>query len=284
MRTSPPLAIRWTVGAVSRLGFEALRLSLWGAWRTFGPDAAYVVCVNTVPLARARQLTGPVPEAIEWRDVTRALWPEIAPFLDGGMAQGVGWKFAPLRLFPDRHCLMLDNDVILWGLPAAVAAWLDAPDDCVLAEDVAASYGRFAARCGPAPRNTDLRGLPPGLDYGAALLAELRADPRLLGSAFDEQGLQVAATRARRPPLVVALDEVTICSPFRQLYLGRCGAHFVGLNVRRLPPQLGGDAAGRALRRHWERQRPYLYDHVGLAPPEAKPRRDVRGAPLDRDL
>ncbi|HEY3354356.1 MAG TPA: hypothetical protein VGQ83_13975 [Polyangia bacterium] len=276
------LGIRWTAGAVSRSGFEALRLSIWGAWRLFGAGAEYVVCVNSIPVERARRLTGAVPDAVRWRDVTHELSPLIAPFLDADMAQGVGWKFAPLRLFPDRHCLALDNDVILWERPAALDAWLASGADCLVAEDVAASYGRFAARCGRDPRNTGIRGLPPGFDLGAALLAELRGDARTLASELDEQGLQVAALSRRRPPLCVTLDEVTICSPVRQLYLGRCGAHFVGLNVRRLPPQLGGDAALRELRAHWRHQRPYLYEHVGLPLPAATPAGDLRDA--DRDL
>ena len=40
-----PVGIRWTIGNVSTRGFEALRLSIWGAWKAFGPDAIYVVCV-----------------------------------------------------------------------------------------------------------------------------------------------------------------------------------------------------------------------------------------------
>ena len=42
-----PLAVRWTIGDVNPAGFEALRLSIWGACRLFGPEGQYAVCVNT---------------------------------------------------------------------------------------------------------------------------------------------------------------------------------------------------------------------------------------------
>ena len=37
MSTEYRLGVRWTTGDASARGFEALRLSLWGAFRLFGP-------------------------------------------------------------------------------------------------------------------------------------------------------------------------------------------------------------------------------------------------------
>lgn len=37
------VGVRWTIGDVSDEGFEALRLSVWGAFRLFGEDAVYAV-------------------------------------------------------------------------------------------------------------------------------------------------------------------------------------------------------------------------------------------------
>lgn len=64
MSSGSKLGIRWTVGDVSRRGYEALRLSVWGAYRLFGPEAAYTVNVNTVPLGCAQALVGELPEAV----------------------------------------------------------------------------------------------------------------------------------------------------------------------------------------------------------------------------
>ncbi len=130
--------------------------------------------------------------------------------------RGGAWKFAPLRVTPDRYELSLDNDCILWGMPEAIADWLDSGDSgiCVLAADVHSCFGQFGDYCGPEPRNAGIHGLPPGFDLGAVLGALLEVNPTRLVSELDEQGLQVAALSHRHPSLVVRLDEVTICSPF----------------------------------------------------------------------
>src|SRR4051812_28383363 len=62
------LGIRWTIGDVSDRGFHALRLSIQGAWRLFGADARYAVCVNTLPLEVVRARTGAVPAPVAWID------------------------------------------------------------------------------------------------------------------------------------------------------------------------------------------------------------------------
>lgn len=88
-----PVGVRWTIGQVSRQGFETLRLSIWGAWKVFGPDARYAVCVNSVPLDAARDRTGDVPAEVAWHDVTDRMPAFLRAHLDGAMAEGVGWKF-----------------------------------------------------------------------------------------------------------------------------------------------------------------------------------------------
>src|SRR5438105_2021446 len=120
-----PIGVRWTVGDVSDRGFEALRLSIWGAWHVFGPEAAYAVCVNSIPVRDARERTEPVPHAVEWHHATADDLPaSLRTVLARNMAEGTGWKFAPLRLFPRRFELALDNDAILWALPPSIERWL----------------------------------------------------------------------------------------------------------------------------------------------------------------
>jgi hypothetical protein len=270
LSTNYRLGVRWTVGDASPRGFEALRLSLWGAFRLFGTSAEYVVCVNRIGTAEARARTGDVPVEVEWRppgEIPRVL----TPFLGDGMADGAAWKFAPLRLFPEQHELALDNDCILWAIPRAIGAWLGfGPDGpCVIAEDVRLGFGQFASLCGAAPRNSGIRGLPPGFDLGAALQSVLAQQPAPLASELDEQGLQVAATARRCAPLVVRLDEVSICSPFHPhiAELGTCGAHFVGLNMRHIPWRYYDRPADQWAVEHWARHRPALYRAVGLSLP-----------------
>src|ERR1044071_1275109 len=112
MPRSIPIGVRWTLGDVAERGFEALRFSIWGAWRIFGPGAAYAVCVNSIPLSEARARTGDLPGDVTWYDATRDFPAFLRRHFDAGMAEGVGWKLAPMRFFPDRYELSLDNDCI----------------------------------------------------------------------------------------------------------------------------------------------------------------------------
>jgi hypothetical protein len=260
------IAVRWTVGDVSRFGFEALRLSIWGARRLFGDEAIYTVCVNSIPVSQAQALTGPVPPGIRWRDVSHELSDVVAPHLDHDMAEGVGWKFAPLRLHRDRHELALDNDCILWEVPPAMRDWLASERCCLLSEDMRACFGQFAAFCGDAPRNSGIRGVPAGFDLEGAIQRILALRPVTLTSELDEQGLQVAALSQGNAPLVVQRDDVSICSPFppHQPELGRSGAHFVGLNVKQLPWRVNGREAIEHLADHWRHHRDAISERVGV--------------------
>lgn len=261
------LGIRWTIGAVSDHGFAALRLSTWGAYRLFGASARYTVCVNTVPLTEARRRTGPVPSAIEWREVTIADLPRWArERVDGGMAQGVMWKLAPLSIFVGVPELALDNDCILFDRPEGMSAWLRDPDSCLIAGDVRACFGRFASLCGAEPRNSGIRGVPAGFDLEGALRAVLAQVDGTLDSELDEQGLQVAALTHARPTYVVTTRDVSICSPFppHQLELGRCGAHFVGLNARSLGWEWEGKPGERYVRDHFDGHRPAIEQRFGI--------------------
>ncbi len=266
------LGVRWTVGDVSARGWEALRLSVHCAFQLFGPEARYTICVNTVPLARAQQWAGPLPGLVAWQAITAdAMPPWLARHLDGEMAEGVGWKLVPPQLYPDCHELALDNDCLLWAMPAALKEFLARLDATLLAEDVARCLGLFDATAVPGMVNSGIRGLPPAFDYPRALtrtLAQYQADegkPALLRSELDEQGLQAAALH-RDACLRVSTREVSICSPFwpRQPELGSCGAHFVGLNVRHLPWNYFDRPGDLVRREHWDRHRPALYARAGL--------------------
>lgn len=261
------LGIRWTIGDVRRRGFVALRLSILGAHRLFGGDARYVVCVNSIPVERARALCGDVPREIAWERVPDEPPAWLRAHLGPTMADGVAWKLSPLRRFPDALELSLDNDVVLWSLPPALQAWLADGRRCLLAEDVRAAFGRFAGDCGARPLNTGIRGLPPGFDLEALLRARLGKDGARLDSELDEQGMQVAAI-VSTDPLVVPIDDVTICSPFppHLPHLGRHGAHFVGLNTRRLPfASYAGRPSEEVRAEHFDAHLPTLHAHLGLA-------------------
>jgi hypothetical protein len=247
--------VRWTIGDVSDEGFDILRWSLLGARRLFGDRASYVVCVNSISAIDARDRVGPLGMDVVWRSVRAG---DIPGFLrdrfDDGLAEGVGWKFAPLHMAERTREIALDNDCVLWRMPEAMAAWIDDPDGrALLAEDVRPCFGQFTNLCGPEPRNSGIRGLPARFPLEDALRDVLDDHPVTLASELDEQGLQVAALERRADPLVVDTRDVTICSPFapHQRHLGRCGAHFVGLNAKSLSWSYEGRPAVAYIREHW---------------------------------
>ncbi len=204
----------------------------------------------------------------------------------GALGRGAAGRarLAPRRARPDdgRRCrreaaaaaplaetleLSLDNDVVLWSEPPALAAWCADGRRCLLAEDVCRAFGQFADRCGARALNTGIRGLPPGFDYAARLRATLARQPVQLDSELDEQGLQVA-TLVDDAPYVVPLEDVTICSPFppHVAHLGRHGAHFVGLNTRRLPFRLYDGRPSELVRaEHFDARLPELLLRLGAA-------------------
>jgi hypothetical protein len=260
------LGIRWTIGDVNPRGFAALRFSVWGAWRLFGASARYRIYVNTITIDDAQARTGTLPASVSWHAVHSEVPALLAEYLDRGMAEGVAWKLIPLRAFPDVHELALDNDVVLWDIPPAIADWLAGRTRFVLAEDVRACFGRFDDLCGDHPINTGVRGLPPGFDLEAALRDILALRPSVLTSELDEQGLQVAALLNAGSTGVVGLDDVTICSPFppHLPHLGRSGAHFVGLNTRRLGFEWNGQTAEVVRAEHWDRHAAEIARRVGV--------------------
>ena len=273
MTAGEGIGIRWTIGAVAPAGFEALRLAIWGAQRVFGPDAAYAVCVNTVPLDEARQRCGEVPADVRWIAASGDLPEWVRPHVDpDNLIEGKAWKFDPLQLFPDRWELSFDNDCILWAMPPSIREWLHAGDRerCLVAADVTAAHGRFAEHAGDQPMNSGIRGIPPDFDFTAQVQALLREHPVVMDSELDEQGLQVAAASRVKPPVVVELDEVAITSPFPPHLpeLGARGAHFVGLNEQELPWKYYDRPATECILEHWERWRPELYRRVGIRPLE----------------
>jgi hypothetical protein len=278
------VGVRWTIGDVSDNGWQALRLAVVGARQVFGPDARFAVCVNSVPLDLGRARLGDVADELVWLAVSRDDIPaDIRERFDHAMAEGVAWKLAPLRVFPDDWEISLDNDCILWDMPPAMQAWLDGGDSrqCLLAEDAAALYGRFASFCGSSPRNAGIRGLPPAYPLQDVLHRLLQQVHGTLSSELDEQGLQVAAVSAYVPPAVVSLEDVTVCSPFppHRKELGRCGAHFCGLNARHFPWQLEGRYAEAWIEDHWGSHLPEITARVSARP---RPRRTVHAIRVGR--
>ncbi|MBW0000680.1 MAG: hypothetical protein JO015_16400 [Verrucomicrobia bacterium] len=263
---APKLGVRWTIGDASSAGRQALRLSILGAWGIFGSDAAYVVCVNSCDVETMRRSLGELPDEVAWIQVA-GMNPRFLPFCDKSLSEGTSWKFSPVRCFPDRYELALDNDCILWRCPPAVRAWLARPAEVLLAADVIPANGVFHDLTGPVALNSGIRRFPARFDYEGQLIDMLRTSGRILRRELDEQGLQIATLTRSGHCHTVPLDEVTICSPFppHVSHLGSCGAHFVGLNVRHLPWEFHGRPALECRLEHWQTLLPEVERRVAEA-------------------
>jgi hypothetical protein len=259
------IGIRWTVGDVSDYGLEALRLSILSAFKLFPEGTRFAVCVNSISIEEARRRTGEVPSFIKWLDANQLIPEWLNEYVDAHMAQGVAWKLAPVRLFPGDHEISLDNDVILWRIPDVMHQWLEGDsDDVLMAEDLHRALGQFSSVRDPRPINSGIRGLPPFFKYEQRLQAMLRRTGIKLRSELDEQGLQ-AATLCESNLMLVPTRDVTICSafPMHQHHLGRCGAHFVGLNPKTLPwTAADGRPMHEAIRQAWRNHSQVIADIV----------------------
>ena len=267
------LALRWTIGEVRERGFEMLRLSILCAHRLFGPSAKYLVCVNSLSINTAQQRTGPVPAAVEWREVTKHDLPRrLQSYFDESLIEGMGWKLVPPRVFPDMYELALDNDCILWDLPHGMRQWLQSGNGALFAEDVDRCLGSFDSLCPQGKFNAGIRGLAPGIDFEQILESVLRDARRLVGAEnhftgeIEEQGLQAAAVCRIAPLFLVRTSEVSLCSPFwpRSPEFGTCGAHFVGMNAGHIPWTYYDRPADSWLKEFWHQKRTMLYSKAGL--------------------
>lgn len=259
------IGIRWTIGDVSEVGFETLRLSIIGVSNVFEENADYAVCVNTISIKAARERTGRLPVLVQWVNAAGFLPAWLRNFVGSDMAEGVAWKLCPVRLFPQQYELSLDNDVILWSVPAAMKSWLesDARDACLLAEDVHPAAGQFAPDVGAEALNSGIRGFAPGMDIETRLFDFLRKSGHVLQSELDEQGLQ-AAVLSRRTLFKVGIEDVSICSafPMHRQALGRCGVHFVGINRKTMPWILNGRPGHHATCENWLRWHPQVVQRI----------------------
>ena len=212
-------------------------------------------CVNTIPASTAAERAGDFPFYVNWV-AADGLVPEwLYPHVSDEMAEGVAWKLAPVRLFPTFHEISLDNDVILWAIPPSMEQWLTTSQSksCLLAADVGPGLGQFSAICSYRALNAGIRGLPPGFDMESKLRQKSSETGTILQSELDEQGLQVAVL-LDSDLNVVSTEDVSLCSPFpnHMQHLGRCGAHFVGLNPKWLPWVLNGRGAHEAVLENWK--------------------------------
>lgn len=206
-------------------GFRCLALSIAAFTRLYDCDA--VVCHNCPPDEISLLDLGDSVSLFDQRE-----WAKSHPV----PPKGVAWKLYPPRLDPDRHELLIDNDLIIAERIPELDAFLSG--DCTLVlEETGRTYGRFDGFVPPGRCvNSGLFGMPPGfdlkkyVDFHVGGGWEENARYEHAGNVtWDEQGLVALALLSYPRCVTIPRTSVTNCE--HHLVDGR-GYHFIGLNRR----------------------------------------------------
>lgn len=217
-----PLA-RWTIGPVRPDGFDCLCRSVESFLALY--DVEPVICFNC-----PRENLPDRVASFRLVDQREHLDSVAVP------PKGVSWKLYPPRLAPDRHELLIDNDLIVERRVPEIDKFLQGNCTLLLAE-ASRTYGRFEKHVPPGYMiNSGLFGMPPGFDLGAFVnfhcgggWEENAKGEHRASQTFDEQGL-VAFALLSYPRFVIIPDTcITNCE--HHLVDGS-GRHFIGLNRR----------------------------------------------------
>lgn len=191
--------LRWTVGNANQQGLDILAESTKRTTKALGDQFDYVVCHNNtkpedleflkancvgVDFYKQNHMECSIPEL---RDESQFRYLIPNP---KGIPAGSIWKMAPLRLRPNAHEIVIDNDVVIISRHAKLEEFL-AGDKMMLAGDKMPWYGRFAPLIGDRLFNSGVIGFPPGGNLHVSRLRRVWEGTGRLRNllANDEQGL-----------------------------------------------------------------------------------------------
>lgn len=210
--------IRWTIGDVSRQGFDCLKKSVSKMIEMYGTsDFEYFVCYNGIPESK-----------IQIRERNVVLLKQEA-FCDSLPIppHGPSWKLYPPRIDILKNEIFIDNDIVLHKK----IDLNERQDFCFISEAVRKCYGALDAHVvSPLNMNSGFFRVPAGFDLGSKLsyvIHEFNVDWRK--SHFEEQGA-VAYLVSNSPHFMVGLDKIKITWQNPSSFVGEYGTHFIGLN------------------------------------------------------
>jgi len=174
--------IRWTIGPVHRLGFEALEYSTKYLKKIYGDQFDYLICHNQQSPNRLECIKKLGIPLYEQTCEIPGMWP-----IDGKFH--TGWKLYPPRLRQDAHEIVIDNDVIIFKRLKVIDRFLES-------NKVLFTSGRFR-NLGPyeedVPKgmmfNSGIIGFPPGFDFTSMVLEKMSHGNGWSDNYFEEQGI-----------------------------------------------------------------------------------------------
>ena len=169
--------IRWTIGPVSEDGFKCLNFSVFQFRKLYKDYFRYVICHNGLSDGQKKLL--PDVELVD-----QSMFISSLPVFPCGPA----WKLYPPRLSIESHEIIIDNDVVIYKKPEAIAEFLKEKDMFVVTEAFKRSYSGIYQK--DIPENFNINSglvcLPPNFDYRKELL---KNEFKKWENHFDEQTL-----------------------------------------------------------------------------------------------
>ena len=224
----PKPLLRYVVGPVTQAGIRSVAISAQNMLRLY-PEFDIILCTNQCePHPTLKALGLPIIDQSPY--TVSSPFPPTPGF-------HVHWKLSPPRFRLDAHEVIMDNDIIIDCRIDELDAFLEQEHACLIYQGLHRLFGQFHDLVdGDLRVNSGIIGLPPQYDFQSELSATARlAKIQAWSDPFDEQGL-VAATLSKRPYIMIPMTRVPIVEESSagegwNRHLGKCGTHFVHLNL-----------------------------------------------------
>jgi hypothetical protein len=210
--------IRWTIGPVSKSGFQILRHSVTAIKRLYGEKFKYTICFNNLSNRQKKFIEGLDCHLLDQSDHQETL--SLTPPTNSG---GPAWKLYPPRISINTTEIFMDNDLVIFN-----ESWFmeKFTDDIFYTESLLRSYGRFNSQIEEGFNlNSGLVVIPPGLDLGKHLddnIQKFKINDWT--NHFDEQALFASVVQDLKN-IMIPLTDVGVDS-----LDGKYGVHFIGAN------------------------------------------------------
>jgi hypothetical protein len=221
---------RWTIGPVSKIGFDILLESL-KLFSKIYPEIDRVVCFNNIDVCRLKYIKN-FADLLEQKG-TDVNYPLTPPDSNIEEATGCGWKLSPPRIEDGSYELFIDNDLIIRERLETIDRWLGEKSGLISeGQGRRRMYGAFDHLV-PDGVNVcaGLFGLPPYFDFLKAIKEKcLILNGSSLGG-FNEQGLTASIITCMSNYLVVPKKDLIISEDHVDFPSELPKAiHFVGAN------------------------------------------------------
>lgn len=213
--------IRWTIGPVSKWGFEILNESVRCFKKNY-PEVRRFVCFNNISKDKLNKLSNLDVELINQNDYANSL--SFPP-------KGPAWPLYPPRLFINEHEMFVDNDVVIYNRVSEIDQFLVSNEMSFFSEGTKRRYGNYDYLIPQGLKiNSGLFGLCPNFDFASKIELLLKSNIKdYHDHHHDFQGI-VAGCLHNCLTTQIKMSTITLCEPNQDISYGSSGIHFVVAN------------------------------------------------------